>query len=80
VVAQRSHTKIAAGSCLTFARAAFFDRHQRWHLFPMASTLKESQMTTSLGTVSEMTKGYIVGPLQDDPMKPNAFPQFQQVP
>lgn len=35
-------------------------------------------MTITLGTVSEMTKGWIQGPLQDSPMKPNAFPFYQQ--
>ena len=34
-------------------------------MFYMASTDKESQMTISLGTASEMTKGWDIGPVLD---------------
>jgi hypothetical protein len=36
-------------------------------------------MTITLGTVSEMTKGFRQGPLPDDPMKSPPFPLYQQL-
>jgi hypothetical protein len=50
-------------------------------LFPMTSTDKESQMTISLGTASEMTKGWDVGPVLDTQEKVlmGAFVRYLQI-
>jgi len=46
-------------------------------LVSMAITDKETQMTISLGTVSEMTKGFDAPQLLDNPMaKPGAFARY----